>query len=151
MGKILETCASNDGVSTHYMKDCSPTGTCAVLVNNGERSLIANLAAANNFKKSHLETPESREIYHKAKYFYIAGFFLTVSMESLILLAEHSLAMGKTFCLNLSAPFIVEYFSENIHTAMPFVDYLFCNENEAQTYAKKHGMTSNLQDLALQI
>lgn len=27
-----------------------PTGTCAVCIVGGERSLVANLAAANNFK-----------------------------------------------------------------------------------------------------
>lgn len=28
----------------------APTGTCAVCIMGGERSLVANLAAANNFK-----------------------------------------------------------------------------------------------------
>merc|ERR1739849_13007 len=67
-GRILETCASNDGVATHYMKDSLPTGTCAVLVKGGERSLIANLAAANNFEKSHLETNESKVMYERARF-----------------------------------------------------------------------------------
>lgn len=50
-GKKLEACAASDGVKVHYMKDAeTPTGTCAVLVKGGERSLVANLAAANNFK-----------------------------------------------------------------------------------------------------
>lgn len=150
-GKILETCASNDGVTTHYMKDSSSTGTCAVLVKGGERSLIANLAAANNFKKSHLETNESKVMYERARFFYIAGFFLTVSMESVILVAEHSLSMNKTFCLNLSAPFIIEYYGEQVQTALPYVDYLFCNESEAYTYAKKYKMGFSLKDVALQL
>jgi adenosine kinase len=30
----------------------TPTGTCAVCIVGGERSLVANLAAANNFKAS---------------------------------------------------------------------------------------------------
>jgi hypothetical protein len=34
-----------------YMVDaCTATGTCAVCIVGGERSLVANLAAANNFK-----------------------------------------------------------------------------------------------------
>jgi adenosine kinase len=37
-----------------YMVDAStPTGTCAVCVTGIERSLVANLAAANNFKASY--------------------------------------------------------------------------------------------------
>jgi len=151
-GKTLEDCAKNDGVLTHYMKDEStPTGTCAVLVKDGERSLIANLAAANNFKPSHLESSASHAIYEKAQFYYIAGFFLTVSVESLVIVAEHALAKNKTFCLNLSAPFIIDFFGDQVATALEYADYVFCNESEAATYAKKHGLGEDLKEVALQI
>ncbi len=150
--KTLKDCASNDGVLVHYMVDEStPTGTCAVLVKDGERSLIANIAAANNFKKSHLETPESEQIYSAAKFYYIAGFFLTVSVESLVHVAEHALANDKTFCLNLSAPFIIDFFGDQVATALPYADYVFCNESEAATYAKKHELGEDLKEVALKI
>ena len=43
--------ATQDCVNVQYMVTDQPTGTCAVLVTpDGERSLIANLAAANHFK-----------------------------------------------------------------------------------------------------
>lgn len=151
-GKKLEDCASADGVKVHYMKDEStPTGTCAVLVKGGERSLIANLAAANNFKPTHLETAESKAIYESASVYYIAGFFLTVSVDSLKIVAEHALANNKTFCLNLSAPFIIDFFGDQVATALEYADYLFCNESEAATYGKKHGLGEDLQKVALAI
>jgi adenosine kinase len=51
-GTQLKDCAKADGVYVHYMEDEeAATGTCAVLVSGGERSLCANLAAANNFKE----------------------------------------------------------------------------------------------------
>lgn len=150
--KSLEDCASKDGVLTHYMTDeTTPTGTCAVLVKDGERSLIANLASANNFKESHLETAEAKQIYSSAKFYYIAGFFLTVSVESLVIVAEHALANDKTFCLNLSAPFIIDFFGDQVATALEYADYLFCNESEAETYAKKHGLGEDLKEVALKI
>mmetsp|Transcript_5182 Transcript_5182/g.10615 ORF Transcript_5182/g.10615 Transcript_5182/m.10615 type:complete len:346 (+) Transcript_5182:71-1108(+) len=151
-GKRLEECAAEDGVCVNYMKDeTTPTGTCAVLVKGGERSLIANLAAANNFKPSHLETDESKAIYESAKVYYIAGFFLTVSVESLKIVAEHALANGKTFCLNLSAPFIIDFFGDQVATALEYADYLFCNESEAAAYGKKHGLGEDLKEVALKI
>ena len=151
-GTKLEECSSADGVKVHYMKDpTTPTGTCAVLVNGGDRSLIANLSAANNFKPSHLETEESRAIYESASVYYCAGFFLTVSVESLVVVAEHSLANGKTFCLNLSAPFIVDFFGDQVATALLYADYLFCNEGEAAAYGKKHGYGEDLKEVALKI
>jgi len=151
-GKQLEDCAAEDGVKVHYMKDEStPTGTCAVLVKGGERSLIANLAAANNFKPSHLESAESKAIYESASVYYIAGFFLTVSVDSLKIVAEHALANNKTFCLNLSAPFIIDFFGDQVATALEYADYLFCNESEAAAYGKKHGLGEDLKEVALKI
>jgi len=151
-GKKLEVCAASDGVKVHYMKDAeTPTGTCAVLVKGGERSLVANLAAANNFKPSHLETAESKAIYESASLYYIAGFFLTVSVDSLKIIAEHALANDKTFCLNLSAPFIIDFFGDQVATALEYADYVFCNESEAATYAKKHELGEDLKEVALKI
>lgn len=58
-GEQLEQAARADGVNVAYMKHPeTPTGTCAVLVKGGERSLIANLSAANCYDISHYETPE---------------------------------------------------------------------------------------------
>ena len=148
----LKECAVKDGVLAHYMVDEStPTGTCAVLVKDGERSLIANIAAANNFKVDHLKTEEAEKIYSAAKFYYIAGFFLTVSVESLVHVAEHALANDKTFCLNLSAPFIIDFFADAVATALPYADYLFCNESEAATYAKKHELGDDLKEVALKL
>jgi adenosine kinase len=79
-GRQLEEAAKADGVTTAHLKDATtPTGTCAVLVHHHERSLIANLAAANNYKVEHLLSDAVQAIVNKAQYFYSAGFFLTVS------------------------------------------------------------------------
>ena len=152
VAKQLEECAAADGVCVHYMKDEStPTGTCAVLVKDGERSLVTNLAAANNFKPSHLETDESKAIYESASFFYMAGFFLTVSVDSMKIIAEHATANNKTFCLNLSAPFIIDFFGDQVATALEYADFVFCNESEAEAYGKKHELGDDLKEIALKI
>jgi adenosine kinase len=43
-------------------------------------------------------------------------------------ICEHADRHNKLFCTNLSAPFVCEFFGERLMTAMPYVDYLFCNE-----------------------
>ena len=49
--KTMEAAAKADGVDVRYFVDpATPSGTCAVAVKGGERSLVANLAAANNYK-----------------------------------------------------------------------------------------------------
>ncbi|KAB1199631.1 Adenosine kinase 2 [Morella rubra] len=95
-------------------------------------------------------------IYHwyveKAKYIYIAGFFLTVSPESIQLVGRHAAANNKVFVMNLSAPFISEFFKDVLEQALPYVNYVFGNETEARTFSKVHGWeTDNVEKIAIKI
>jgi len=151
-GEKLESCAGSDGVLVHYLKDAEQTtGTCAVLVKDGERSLIANLAAANHFKPGHLETPLARGIVNYTKICYSAGFFLTVSPESLEEVAKMYAGRNKTFAMNLSAPFIVDFFTEQLKTFLPYTDYIFGNETEAEAFGKKFEFGSDLKEVGLKL
>jgi len=141
------------GVNVHYYEDeTKPTGTCGVLVVGGERSLVANLSAANCYKSEHLKSPENWALVEKAKFFYIAGFFLTVSPESIQLVAEHAAQKRKIFMMNLAAPFICEFFTEALMKVFPYMDYVFGNETEARTFAKAQGWeTDNVEEIALKM
>ncbi|KAK6929182.1 Carbohydrate kinase PfkB [Dillenia turbinata] len=138
-GEEMKKSAKQAGVNVQYYEVGTATGTCAVCVVGGERSLVANLSAANCYKTEHLKRPENWALVEKAKYFYIAGFFLTVSPESIQLVAEHAAAKNKVFMMNLSAPFICEFFKDAQEKALPYMDYVFGNETEARTFAKVRG------------
>ncbi|PKI68127.1 hypothetical protein CRG98_011426 [Punica granatum] len=119
-GEEMKKNSKQAGVNIHYYEDeTAPTGTCAVCVVGGERSLIANLSAANCYKSEHLKRPENWALVEKAKYYYIAGFFLTVSPDSIQLVAEHAAANNKVFTMNLSAPFICEFFKDALEKFLP--------------------------------
>ncbi|KAK1260419.1 Adenosine kinase 2 [Acorus gramineus] len=141
------------GVNVHYYEDeTAATGTCAVCVVSGERSLVANLSAANCYKSEHLKRPENWALVEKAKYYYIAGFFLTVSPESIQLVAEHAAANNKVFMMNLAAPFICEFFRDALEKVLPYMDFVFGNETEARTFSRVHGWeTENVEEIALKI
>ncbi|XP_065856426.1 adenosine kinase 2-like isoform X2 [Euphorbia lathyris] len=141
------------GVNVQYYEDESaPTGTCAVCVVGGERSLVANLAAANCYKSEHLKRPENWALVEKAKYFYIAGFFLPVSPDSVQLVAEHAAANNKVFMMNLSAPVICEFFKDALDNFLPYTDFVFGNETEARTFSKVHGWeTDDVEEIAVKI
>src|SRR3989338_2047198 len=67
----LKASATADGVDVHYLiEPAFPTGTCAVLIHNKDRSLVANLGAANHYKKSHLDSPAIRSRIEAAHVFY---------------------------------------------------------------------------------
>lgn len=71
--KILEDKATTDGLNVRYQyTDKEGTGTCAVLITGKDRSLCANLAAANCFSPSHIEKPENKQLIETAKYIYIS-------------------------------------------------------------------------------
>lgn len=151
--KKLGEKAREDGVDVRYQyNESTPTGTCGVLITGHHRSLCANLAAANCFTIDHINLPENRKYIENAEYFYISGFFLTVSPPSIQAIAKHALAHDRLFMMNLSAPFLSELFKEPLMDAMPYVDIIFGNETEAATFAKEQNFnTDNLHEIALKI
>lgn len=143
-GEQLRKSASADGVNVLYQVNSStPTGTCAVLIKDAERSLIANLAAANKFTPDHLETPEVAKAIESAKIFYSSGFFLTVSPPAFQAVAKIASDAKKTVALNLAAPFIPAFFSEPLLAAIAVSDYVFGNESEAEAFAAQQKLEKN--------
>lgn len=139
-GDILDERARSNGVDVHYQRtNDAPTGTCGVLITGTHRSLCANLAAANHFTIDHLLTPEKQKLVDNAEYFYISGFFLTVSPPSIQHIAQHAHKHKRTFLMNLSAPFLSQFFKEPLMAALPYVDILFGNELEAEAFATAQG------------
>ena len=147
-GDILEKKAKEIGVNVKFQfTDKETTGTCAVICTGKDRSLCANLAAANLFTEDHLNVAENWNLVEKAKFYYIAGFPLTVSPPSILKIAKHSHEKKKTFCMNLSAPFLCQFFKDPMLQTLPYVDVLFGNETEADTFAteNKLGTTDRVE------
>lgn len=125
----LEEKARADGVNVIYQhNDSLPTGTCAVAITNHHRSLCANLAAANTFTVDHINQTENRKIVDSAKFFYVTGFFLTASAETVQTIAKHALSVNAPFLMNLSAPFLAQFYRKELMEALPFADVVFGNE-----------------------
>ncbi|XP_008579868.1 PREDICTED: adenosine kinase, partial [Galeopterus variegatus] len=79
----------------------------------------------------------------------IQGFFLTVSPESVLKVAHYASENNRIFSLNLSAPFISQFYKEPLMKVMPYVDVLFGNETEAATFAREQGFeTEDIKEIA---
>eukprot|EP01083_Nonionella_stella_P245148 852468_1 len=104
-GQILESTTKSANVDCYFMKDDkTATGTCAVCITDKERSLVANLAAANNFKINHCSNDKAKAMISTAKVIYTAGFFITVSVDTMLMLGEECKKdKNKMYCINLSA------------------------------------------------
>lgn len=152
-GKKLVEKATEAGVNMKPQVNTeNDTGTCGVLITNqgANRSLVANLAAANHFKRTHFDQDDVKNIIDKADYFYIGGFFLTVSPESILEMAKHASDNNKYCMTNLSAPFLCQFFAEPMMKFFPYVDVLFGNETEAVAFAKQQNFgTEDIKEIAL--
>jgi len=55
---------------------------------------------------------------------------------------QHASDENKVFCLNLSAPFVIQFFKEKLDAVLPFTDFLFGNEEEAKIFGASQGWES---------
>lgn len=126
--------------SVYQVDENTPTGCCAVVITGHERSLATRLGAAEKFNKNHLDTAEAKEIIANAKYFYMGGFFLTHGSESGLILAKKAKEQNVPFSFNLSAPFIAQFFKDQVDSILPYASLVIGNESEAEAYAESHGL-----------
>jgi len=148
-GRTLKDAAESAGVSTYYLVDPKvPTGTCACLITDKERSLVAYLGAAEAYKQDHFFSKEIQDLLNKAKYFYCTGFFLTHSPQVLVAMGQQAAKHNKCFLMNLSAPFLLEFFWEQMSSVLPFTDVVFGNELEAIALGKKLDCGDDLEVIA---
>jgi adenosine kinase len=152
-GETLEKISADAGVKTEYLYDeKTPTGRCGVVITGHNRSMCTDLAAANNYKIDHLKQEHIWKQVENAKVFYVGGFHLTVCVPAIKALAEEAAAKDKQFILNLSAPFISQFFKDPLDEVLPYVDIVIGNETEAAAFAEAHGWeTKDIKEIAKKI
>ncbi|KAF8323142.1 Ribokinase-like protein [Clavulina sp. PMI_390] len=153
LAEQLKAANSKESVESAYMvKKGEKTGACAVVITDVHRSLVTTLRAAEMFTPAHLQTPEMQALIDGATHFYIGGFFLTHGLESAKALAKQASDAGKLVAMNLSAPFLVQFFKAQVDEMLPFVDVVIGNESEAGAFAAATGLPSeDLGAIAVQI
>lgn len=152
-GERLAQGMKDAGCLANYLIDPKvSTGSCACVITAGgkNRSLAANLAAANCYKKDHLMEKDNWALVEKSEVMYSAGFHLTVCPDGMLEMGKHAAEKNKIYCANLSAPFLCQFFAEPQMKLMPYVDILFGNETEAVAFAKQQNFeTEDLHEIAL--
>ena len=72
-------------------------------------------------------------------------------MDSLLSLARIAAEQNKILAMNLAAPFIVQFFGEQLAACMPYTDFVFANESEASAYGEAKGYGTDVATIALQL
>jgi len=152
-GKILREAAEKDGVAVHYYTNKSgvPTGTCAVLIKERERSLIARLGAAEHYDPAHFDSEETQKLLKNATHFYATSFFLTHHADVILKMGQFAKENDKVMTINISAPFLVQFFWEKLEPVIRYSDVIFANENEAAALGEKLGFGTDLKEVAQKV
>jgi adenosine kinase len=155
-------CVGSDQYASHLRSACaqaglrveyqlspsnSPTGRCGVIITGQNRSMCTHLAAANDYKLSHLQSPEIWKLVQQAKVYYVGGYHLTVCPEAAMALAKEAAKENKIFVLSLSAPFIPQFFKTQVDETAPYWDYVIGNETEARSWAGVHDECKEKEDV----
>lgn len=147
----MRNAANNEGLTIDYLVNKEfPTGTCGVIITDHNRSLVANLSAAEKYNETeHLDLPEKWKIVENTEYYYVGGFFLTVSPSSILKIAKHAADKNKLFSMNLSAPFLSKFFKKPMNEIAPYWDLIIGNEEEAEAFAESEDWkTEDLKEIA---
>ena len=109
------------------------TGTCAVVVVNKERTLVANVSAASKYSSEHLHN--NMETLSRAKLIYSTGFFLLTNASALLEIAKYANDNDIPFVFNLSAVFIMDVALDSVLATLKHADIVFANEDECDKFA----------------
>ena len=126
-----------DGVMTGLARqEDLPTGHCIALVRGAERTLCANLGAANSYKVSDLWSGNNQTTLRHAKVIYVEGYFLSHSPETAMELAIFAQRNKKTFIFNLCGEYVCQdiKYVENVLKILPYVDIMFGNRSEFDVF-----------------
>lgn len=138
IGQRLEKTLNDLHITAKLHKDSeTPTGTCACLILNNERTLCANLAACLKYPLSHLEA--HMEDLQQAQLMYSSAFFITSNFEALKRFAQFAAEKNIPFGFNLSAVFLIQFNLNEILEILPFADFVFANEDEGAAFAESQG------------
>ena len=138
----LEKANKEAGLHAVYRYDeTKPTGRCGVVITGHNRSMCTDLAAANEYKVEHLK--KEWNYVKNASIYFVGGFHLTVSVPAVMALAEEAAKEDKIFMLSLSAPFIPQFFKDQVDQTAPYWDYVVGNESEAMAYADSHDLKTH--------
>lgn len=147
---ILHDAVKTAGLRVEYRVDKKEkTGRCGVVITGHDRSMVTDLGAANHYDLEHLKSPEVWKLVEGAKYYFVGGYHLTVCPPAIMALAEEAAKNDKAFVFSLSAPFIPQFFKDQLDQTSQYWDILMGNETEALSYAESHSLgTTDLKEIA---
>ena len=123
------------------------TGTCLVLTTpDAERTMNTCLSISSNFSIKNINLDDLKF----AKYLYIEGYLVTseIAMDAIKECIQFAVKNDVKIALTFSDLSMVKYFKDNFESILKKkVDLLFCNEDEAKTFAGSESIHKSIEYL----
>ena len=88
----------------------------------------------------------------RASYIYTTGFFLDSNFAAFRMVCDYACKYNKPLGFNLSAPYVIGLYKDELQEAIKHADFVFCNEDEGSAFAKQNGLkANNRRGIALKI
>ncbi|CAD8207274.1 unnamed protein product [Paramecium octaurelia] len=146
---MLIEVTNQDGVTTLFDEQDQPTGKCGVLLCNKDRCLVPLIGAAAHLSEAyvdqHIEDIKTATVLFSEVYFLYPRAELTKKVYQIA--SEN----GVNTCLTLSSVNAVSDRFNEILAVLPYVDYLFGNEEEVEQFAKNLKFEGDLPTVMQQI
>ncbi|KAH8346889.1 hypothetical protein KR059_001973, partial [Drosophila kikkawai] len=140
LGDRIGKRAKADGLLTLYqVKEELPTGSCAVIINGLNRSMVANLGAASLFTDEWMDDEENLCYLERSQFFYFTGFFMAVCPSVVERVSKMCAESHRLMILNFSAVFVLQMQRAALIQVMQNVDVIICNKEEAIAFGDASG------------
>ncbi|XP_037091488.1 adenosine kinase-like [Pollicipes pollicipes] len=139
-GRRLTQLVRDDGVDIRYVvHEEMATGRSVNLVRGTDRSLVADLGAANFCRPDRVFVPDNLALLTSATYVYVEGFFVTHDPETAMQVARFCSDAGKQLVFSLSGTYVCQEHTDAICQMLPHVTFLFGHVTEYAALARAVG------------
>eukprot|EP00547_Thalassionema_nitzschioides_P003665 CAMPEP_0194213444 /NCGR_PEP_ID=MMETSP0156-20130528/14052_1 /TAXON_ID=33649 /ORGANISM="Thalassionema nitzschioides, Strain L26-B" /LENGTH=360 /DNA_ID=CAMNT_0038941473 /DNA_START=29 /DNA_END=1111 /DNA_ORIENTATION=+ len=146
-GDLLEECTKSAGVFPYYFKiDGKPTCTHACLTKDDDHVSIINPGTAEVFNPEDMTEESCCRVMRQAKYYYMEGYMLPVSLEAIVTVGRHALENEKLIVMNFSDPGIVKNNNSELASALGYSKYIIGHEDELEALRERLSFGDNVRE-----
>lgn len=128
--------------------DSYPSSRCGAAIFKKERCLIPEIMASRHLSESFVN--QNNPLFSNVDFFFIEGYFIIERHNIVVDLVNHFRQNNRTkIGFTLSATFMIQNFYDRVKEIADNSDIIFCNEDEAEAFAKVGSKDTEVNSLAI--
>jgi len=129
------------------VNESHPTSRCGAAIFKKERCLIPHIMASKHLSQDFVD--KNKANMNNVEIFFIEGYFIIEGHSIVVNLLKFFLEAKKQIAFSLSATFMVSNFYDKVKEIADEADMIFCNEDEAELFAKINSKDVEANSLAI--